>query len=87
MEEVLEVIEQARESYLSKDGQLKVIYDAYSKYKRNVEFVPSALVASEEAREAAQHGVQPTCFSCGHNLDKDGICTNLLCAGPFTAGG
>lgn len=60
MEEVLEVIEQARESYLSKDGQLKVIYDAYSKYKRNVEFVPSALVASEEAREAAQQSVRRT---------------------------
>lgn len=29
----------------------------------------------------------PTCFSCGHTLDDIGICPNLLCSGPFTAGG
>jgi tRNA(Ile2) C34 agmatinyltransferase TiaS len=36
---------------------------------------------------SAQQSVEPTCFTCGHNLDSDGVCTNLRCAGPFTAGG
>ncbi len=39
------------------------------------------------AKKTSQQSVKPTCYTCGHDLDKDGICTNLRCAGPFTAGG
>lgn len=60
MEKVLDVIKFAQESCLSKDGQLKVIYDAYSKWLRRVDFAPSALVESAEAREAAQQSVSRT---------------------------
>jgi len=48
MEKVLDVIKYARESYLSKENQLDVIQDAYSKWLRGESFEPSELVEAAE---------------------------------------